>query len=233
MTNKETKRHPAFGVIQISRVSGTTRLFQSDFTHQHFISIRIHTAEQTEGYGVDTNAYPREEIVEVSMSEAQFARLMTTPNLGCGTPCTIESVRTPKSLAKYGGKRLPTIEKTDVQETHRDKVEQLCKERLEEFDEIQKQLQEWRNAKHRPTLAELDALIRQLACMHLASNFGFLQQVLEEHMEKTVEEGRTEIEAHIMQTVNQLGLSTAQKEGFPRMEHVDQKVIEGDQSAPS
>lgn len=226
MKDRETKRHPAFGVIQICRTSGTTRLFKSDFTHQNYITIRVHTAEEIEGYGVETDAFPREEIIEVAMSEAQFARLMTTPNMGCGTPCTIEGVRMPPSLEQYKGQRIPPIEKTDIQETHRDKVEQICKERLAEFDEIQQRLQQWRTDKHRPTLAELDALIRQLQAMHLSSNFGFLQQVLEEHMERTVEEGRTEIEAHLMRVVQQLGLSTAQGQEFPKLDNPSQKVIE-------
>ena len=223
MSNRETRRHPAFGVIQICRTSGTTRLFKSDFNHHNYISIRIHTAEEVDGFGVDSDAFPREEIIEVAMSEAQFARLMTTPNLGCGTPCTIEAVRVPPSLEKYRGKRLPPIEKEDVQDTHRDRVEQICRDRLKEFDEIQAQLIEWRNAKHRPTLAELDALANRLASMHLASNFGFLQQVLEEHMEKTVEEGRTEIEAHVMRVVQQLGLTAAQQREFPKLGGSGQK----------
>jgi hypothetical protein len=45
-------------------------------------------------------------------------------------------------------------------------------------------------------------------------------------MEKTVEEGRTEIEAHVMRVVQQLGLSAAQSQEFPRMVDERQKTIE-------
>jgi hypothetical protein len=198
------------------------RLFKSDFTHQHYITLRIFTAEETERYGV-TDAFPKEEIIEIAMSEAQFARFVTTPNLGCGTPCTIESVRVPPSLREYAGKHLPTIEKEDIRETHRDEIESVCRQRLEELGQVQAQIRQWRIDKHRPTMAELDDLTNQLAGMHLANNFGFLQQLLEEHMEKTIEEARTEIEAHVMQVVNQLGFDElgrrlVKEDEFPKLE---------------
>lgn len=89
----------------------------------------------------------------------------------------------------------------------------MVAERMQDLLALQRQLEAWREGKHRPTLAELDELINSLRCMHLASNFAFCQELMEEKMEETIEDARTEIEAHIMNVMTKLGLeSTARKE---------------------
>jgi len=225
INDRETKEHPAFGSIQIMRTSGQTRLFKSGFNHHNYITIRISTADEVEGYGIETSIFPRKEIIEVALSEAQFARLITTPNLGSGTPCTLKSMRIPQNHKEFEGKRIPDIEAEDIRATHSGKIEQDIKDRLQELTEFQEQLRTWRKDKHRPTLAELDGMVSQLAGMHLAGNFAFLQQLLEEHMEKTVEEGRMELEAHANVVICQLGLNAAQSAQLPQLVN-DPKTIE-------
>lgn len=228
MEDDRKTSHPAYGVIEISRTSSNhMRLFQSDFNHHHFITLRISTADAIESYGVAEHVFPKERIIEVALSEAQFARMITTPNMGCGTPCTLEHVRVPASLQEYAdGKQIPPVEKEDIRETHADKIGKICRERLADLDEIQEQLATWRQEKHRPTLSELDQLIRRMEALHLASNFAYLQQVLEEHMEATIEEGRTEIESHVSMLAQRLGLDAVQRQSFPELPHERPPAIE-------
>ena len=222
---KETK-HPAFGVISVSRVSGHTRLFGSDFTHHNYISLRISTAKTFEGYGVKTSIHNDEQIVEVCLSEVQFARMITALNMGCGTPCTLEYVNMPGSLEKYQGQRIPQVEAEDIRETHKDKIKQMVEERLEDVKNIENQIEQWRESKHRPTLAELDELLRSLRRLHLASNLAYCQEILEEKMERTIEEGRTEIEAHITNLMTQFGLDEIHKKQLPDIPHAPTKRLD-------
>ena len=114
MKNGKETKHPAFGVIGVGRVSGHTRLFGSDFTHHNYISLRISTAKTIESYGVKTSVHSDEQIVEVCLSEVQFARMITSLNMGEGTPCTLEYVQMPPSLEEHQGQRIPKVEAEDI-----------------------------------------------------------------------------------------------------------------------
>lgn len=83
-----SESHPSFGTIGINRVSGRSSLFQSDTVHQHYIALRIHEAERVVD-GVRENVFARRRLVEVNLTEAQFAQMITQPNVGDGVPCTI------------------------------------------------------------------------------------------------------------------------------------------------
>jgi hypothetical protein len=37
---------PSFGTISVNRIQGQTRLFGSTVDHNHFISLKVHTAVQ-------------------------------------------------------------------------------------------------------------------------------------------------------------------------------------------
>lgn len=223
MENDKKEKHPAHAVISISRTSGLTHLFRSDFNHHNWISMTISTAHEYEGYGVDSRVMSENEIIEVWMSEAQFARMITTPNMGGGTPCTLHAIRVPESLKEFDG-MLPQVKVEDVRKTHKDKIKEVVTERLDRLDALEAQLRGWREAKHRPTMKELDEVVSNLSSLHLAGNFAYLQQVLEEKMEQTIEEGRTEIEAHIAQLAKQVGLDTIKQAQLPDLPH--QKTIE-------
>lgn len=219
--------HPSFGTIYVGRVSGHTHLFQSDFTHHHYISLKISTAVEYPSYGVDNRVHDKEEIVEINMSESQWARLISSMNMGGGVPCTLDVVRTPPSIKEYEGKRIPRLEPKDVRQTHKDKVKADIQARMAELEAVVQQLRDWRAASKRPTLAELDELISCIQSLHLANNFAFMQQLLEEKMEVTIDEARTEIEAQMNSVIQQLGME-ALKERLPEIPH--QKVIETDGS---
>ena len=105
MTSKdksdERQEHPSFAVIGVSRVSsgppGYT-LFDSPFHHQHFIQITIRRAYKYRQLHRDNIGDLGGELIQVHMSEVQFANMVTSPNMGVGTPCTI---------SHFDGKRVP------------------------------------------------------------------------------------------------------------------------------
>ena len=92
ITDDEILKHPSYGMAQISRVTGgNSRLFGSALEgHNHRIMLRISEAEMHIDHDLHMERpYSKGQIVEVALSAAQFAELITTMNSGSGVPCTI------------------------------------------------------------------------------------------------------------------------------------------------
>lgn len=92
INDDEILKHPSYGMVQFSRVTGgNCRLFGSALEgHNHRIELRIHEAEMRIDHERHMERpYARAQIIEVALSAAQFAELLTTMNAGSGVPCTI------------------------------------------------------------------------------------------------------------------------------------------------
>src|SRR4051812_19636627 len=91
-----TERHPAYGMIGASRVNWAgngTNLFGSDFRHRNTVRIQIHGADVRRDLSHDwIHADSRRSLVEVELSEAQWAGFVSTLNVGDGVACTIRHV---------------------------------------------------------------------------------------------------------------------------------------------
>lgn len=79
--------HESFGMISVSRVQGDATLVGSQVSHQHYISLKINTMEIGDSHG-HVHYYPRQPIIEVQMSFAQWATLLSHMNT-IGVPCTV------------------------------------------------------------------------------------------------------------------------------------------------
>lgn len=85
------EQHPSFGVAVVSRTHGTARsLFQSDLKHRETIKLSVHRAVRNRDLKIDW-VHPREALVEVEMSLAQWGALVSSIGLGSGVPVTIRS----------------------------------------------------------------------------------------------------------------------------------------------
>lgn len=91
----ETETHETFGMISFSRRTGNPgRLFGSNLPwHESFLTLKISNAERHFSLGYE-RFYARQsaKLIEVDISAAQFAQLITTMNAGDGTPCTIRYI---------------------------------------------------------------------------------------------------------------------------------------------
>lgn len=83
--------HPAYGIIQAQRVHSSHRdqLFGSDVRTSNSIAVRVSRATLCEGDAGNEWAMASENLIEVRMTEAQFASFICSANCGPGTPCTI------------------------------------------------------------------------------------------------------------------------------------------------
>lgn len=192
--------HPAFGVIGASRVSFTPGavLFDSDLRHGHYMTVRISTAARHRSSGQDWIS-GREELVEVAMSESQWASFISTPNAGSGTPCT---------LVRRDGRG---VEELPYAPRLQESFEENTKAAQKAFAEIQKAYQRVANMDPKAPIKERRAALGNLGAViaNAVPNVEFAGKVLAEHAENVVNKAHADIEAYVAAKVDQLGLDAS------------------------
>jgi hypothetical protein len=88
------REHPSYGLVRISRVTGgpgARNLFGSPLA-RHYGTIRLSIGTAKWIHSLHHDRYQgslRGEHIEIEMSAAQFADMITSLNMGSGTPCTL------------------------------------------------------------------------------------------------------------------------------------------------
>lgn len=192
--------HPAFGVAVVTRGhGGEMSLFQSDLRHNEFITLSIRTADRTRDLNRDW-VHPREELVEVRMSMAQWGALVSSVGIGSGVPVTITSTTEDRMVP--GIPFAPRIA-ASLGEVRGSVGKMLAKARaslevLTEAIEQKKGVVATRNALRSHTIALSQA----------EGNAEFAVTSLQEAAEDVVSQARVDIEAHILAAQQQTGLAS-------------------------
>lgn len=198
--------HPAFGQISVSRVSGHAVLYGSDFLHQHYVTIRIHRSQLNRDLSRDWH-FGRDELVEVSLSEAQWATFVSSIGMGGGVPCTLERVM---------GKRMPLIPLRVEEDEVRGEAEERMKRAAARVRETMAAVEEAVGVGL--SKAKRDAILKHLTSLErdLGDQLPFIAKSFAEHMETTVEKAKVEVNAYMQATVQRAGLAAlAAAEGMP------------------
>ena len=213
------ERNPSYGLLSISRVQSTgRRLFESPFRHQHYITLSITRARRQRTDLHDNMVMPEEEIIEIAMSEVQFASAITALNMGVGTPCTISH-----------------LDSKIVKEPDADQTKQTFeKEGREHFAELLKMAQELEKltnlkasevkAPQRERMSFLALKLQQ----GLSCDREFFHKQFQETMDKVVSAAKAEIQAHVAHVVHSAGLKAIAEKDLPfrlegGMSHPDAK----------
>jgi hypothetical protein len=187
--------HPSFAQIGASNVSGSSYLYGSDFHHQHYVVIRIQKSEMVRNLSNDRN-YPRETLVEVALSEAQWATFVSSMNRGEGTQCTLQRV---------SGKSVPQIPRLES------RIGQFRAEGSEAADEAVAAINALRTEISESKLSQKqkDAWISRLNFIEgrTTGNLRFVASQFVEHMEGVVQKAKTEISAFAHNLIHRAGLS--------------------------
>ncbi len=130
------EEHPAFGVVSLSRISGGGGvMFGSVVNHSGYIALRIRRCQRQHDYGQDT-LFAKEHLIEVGMTEAQFAELITTWNQGEGCPCTL------KQIGSETVPNIPAEQEQSQSDRAKKDFEMTAGEYLGKFREARKQADE-------------------------------------------------------------------------------------------
>jgi hypothetical protein len=203
--------HPAYAQISASRVQGGTHLYDSDFHHQHYLTINIRKSELHRGLSRDWH-FAREELIEVAMSEAQWATFVSSPNMGSGVPCT---------LTRHDGKMIPNLPPPP------DCSIQFRKEMLESMARMQADLKEvaegLNEAMGKKKVEELQKKLHWISD-RMTGSTGFVADQFGEHIEKTVEKAKVEIGAHATAMIQRAGLKALGVKMVPAISYQEDKA---------
>lgn len=183
--------HPAWGLVGASRVQSSppgASLFDSEIRHQHYVIVRLSTASRRRDLNRDWT-HAEKQIVEIAMSEAQWASFVSSMNTGDGVPCTI----TRRELEAVPGVPDESRLAESMSEV-RDAGEQAVAKVREAFATYEE--------KH--TKGNLRSL--GFAIDNMPANMEFAAKSLTEHAENIVQKARADIEAMVLAKVEQIRL---------------------------
>lgn len=199
MEEDEPESHPSYATIHVSRPQGGgTSLFMSPFTHQHYMTVSIHRAYRRRSLSNDWVFGEGVELLEVAMSEAQWAKFVSSAGMGGGTPCTLQ---------RLGGSLVQECpQQADLHRFHDDVQNRMDKAASGLTKAVEKA--EALLASKSATKAEREALLGEIRKVknQLTDGLPFVAKQLQERMEHIVTEGKVEIEAYVQKTIQQAGL---------------------------
>lgn len=196
--------HPAFGIIEVSKQTGTDReLFGSELGHSSRICITLYKASE-ERYHGHSRYCTDNRIAEFVMSESQWARFVSSSGISEGTPCTLNAyqqgnyVRLPEIEGQKNARQKASLEfKRDVLKTMEKgkKLEQKVAELIE------------KGKAGKQELKELLGMVQQ-SLGRFEDDAQYAAEVFEKQIEKIVDSGKLELEAHLSQTAQRIGLDS-------------------------
>jgi hypothetical protein len=203
----EEQTHPSFGQIQISRVQGGNHgLYGSSIKHNNFIELRICNSRhiidgEHEWYFDDHNP-----IIEVRLSQTQFAEMITTLNVGNGVPCTI---------IKKEGSRIEIPNFGSKKEIHSKNFSRRMNGFASRIHNLRKKASEILNGDKPALKKEKEELLKELdfALTEISSNIPYFEKQFQKQMDRTVMEAKGEVEAFVTGTIQRLVIESLTSKG--------------------
>lgn len=202
--------HPSYGTISISHVQGSAPLFDSDVVNQHFVEISIQKAskyidgdrEMVMGHG--------KSLARVWMSAAQFAEMITTPNRGSGTPCTIKHIYGDQPYDTKFGDRPEPPRPQPFTERFKQEGRERVRLMLEHMEGAKALVDKLVASEEKPTKANFRTLAAELAAamQEIRSNLPYVLHSLEEQVEQRMQHAVTEFESYVSVSLQRRGLES-------------------------
>jgi hypothetical protein len=203
---EKTYKHESFGAVTVTRASGAGYLFGSDALHHHFVHIEVRHAELRRHLSHDwISSGGGKPVTEIWMTEAQWARFVSSFGDGTGTPCTIRNI---------DGKDMEMApEPTHFTSEFRDEVKKTVGTAVGTLDQLIGQLKEALLPGNKSLgKKELGVLMQGLehAVMQVKSNLPYVEDCFNETMENKMSEALIEFEGIVSQRLRDIGVASVQ-----------------------
>lgn len=200
----KTAKHPAFGNIRVSRVSGRNYLFGSDVEHNHYITVSISECDHERSLSNDWY-HSGKELISIAMTEMQWGQFVSSFNQGSGTPVTLEYIQ---------GKRIPSLPKpAEVVSVFKNEVKATANSSLASLQEAINQLKAALVPKAKtPNKGELNAMLEKLesSFRQFTNSLPFIEEQFTETVEAKLTEAKSEFEGFMNSRLQEMGLAAAQ-----------------------
>ena len=198
-------KHPSYGTVQFVRICGSAgRLFGSSIgSHSSTILLEIREADRTHDLSRD-RIMGHDIIIQVELSQAQFAEVLTTMNQGTGIPCTIR---------RRDGKFVEDppddlLEVAHVREDFTGELKELTAYVKQEMEELEKILAKATIAKK---TKEKIMWVLGKTLQEVEANWPFVLKQFNKATEKVVTAAKAEVDAFVTHVVQQTGLKQLEK----------------------
>lgn len=177
--------HPAFGQIEVVRTStGGMKniLYGSHFDHPHTITLRIMGSRLARNLSGERYS-DLNQIIEVEMTESQFASLSSCIGVGGGVPCTLRWTEKSGALPRIS----PPVRSVDI---FTQELEQVLQEADNSIQQAVQQI-----AALPISQKKKDELLKSIGGVgdRLKSSATFVADRFEEHTENVTEHAKQEI----------------------------------------
>lgn len=189
-----SEEHPSWIVVGAYRGSVSppgAALFDSDIRHQHVITVRVSRAKRKRDLNRDWIGGGKE-ILEFTMSEAQWASFVSSMNAGSGVPATLG----------WHGEDIPRAP-YDPRLAH--SIDEVRAAAVKAQEDVLRAFREYKEKKTVGGLRHLEAMID-----NLPANLTYAADSLTEHAENVVQRAKADIEAFAVDKAKQLGLDPAE-----------------------
>lgn len=194
-------RHPAYAQLSAGRVAWSgagAALYGSDFRHHATVRMRLTESELHRGLHSDRH-HERKVIAEWEMSEAQWATLVSSLNVGSGVPVTLRMAE--------GRDEVPYLPWRDQADTFdaelAEDINNLANYVRRTIKAVEEETSSLSKAKRENVLAHLRSLEREVR-----HNMPFFLRQFGEAMEDRTEKAKTEIHAYMFHAVQRAGLES-------------------------
>ena len=192
--------HPSYGLIEISRMSCSPpiNVFGSSIKTANPISIKISHTEKHRDLNRDSY-FGKERIIELWLSPSQFAEAITTLNIGSGTPVTIMNIQ---------GETIEKCPDEGVNELFNEEFASDIKSISNQLTQLKKAADEILRSKGGIKAAEKNKLLSMIFKVEqdVRANLPFVHKQFARAMDRTIQQGKAELEAFANNTVMKLGL---------------------------
>ena len=194
--------HPAYGQISVSRVSGGAFLYGSDFEHQHYVTLSISESKLNRSLSRDW-PFSGKEIIQVAMTEAQWATFVSSFNQGGGVQCTLQR--------REGVGMVPGIPEPKRADKYREEFAEDMQSIVDDLKKLMADLEAGTTGLSKKKAEELMASTRR-ALRTAESSAPFVNEQFEEHMETVIERSKVEVEGYLNARIQRLGLQALQQQ---------------------
>lgn len=209
--------HPAYGLISVARWTTSSdndeRMFGTEMNHRSGITITLSQAANRRALNKDW-IHETNTVAEWSMSESQWARFVASVGLASGVPVTLQRYNT-SNLESVPGIAVPVLTK---KERHGAEIERSAADAVSKLQaELTRLAQMIEDGK--ANKKELRSVHHNLSCSldNLPKDLRYAMDTFNRGMEKTIDDAKTEIEAHIAGTATRLGLDQM-RQSMPSLE---------------
>ena len=195
------EHHPAYAAVGIFTTTGQRHLFGSRVdSHHNYVTLRITRAKGAHQLGW-SHHFTGALICEVTLSPAQWAELVSTPNIGSGVPCTLNYV-TPKGEGDVPGIATHKTETRRTVEALNKAIEGLPETLRTERAALEATLAKAPKKMRDDALAAFDRSSRAIR-----DSIPYLASSVHTNLEGAVQAAKSEVEAFVSSAVFHTGLT--------------------------